>query len=78
MKKLLVLIVAVIFTLSIAAMGFAADVVKGTVSKVEGNNVTIKTKDGDKTVPVLDGKGIKVGEKIIVRDGKVKKATEGC
>jgi outer membrane lipoprotein SlyB len=79
MKKILVLLVAVIFTVAVAGISFAADV-KGAISKIEGSKITVKAADGKETTVEGDAKGLKVGDKVIVKDGKVtkKKAVEGC
>jgi outer membrane lipoprotein SlyB len=73
MKRIVMTIVVVIFTLAIAAVGFAGETVKGTVTKVDGDTITVKAADGKELTGKGDGKSIKVGEKVYVHDGKVKK-----
>ncbi len=90
MKKILVLLVALVFALGVVGLSFAADV-KGTVTKVEGKNVTVKDDKGkETTVEVKDTAGAKVGDKVEIKGGNVmkeaapaapakkKKAIEGC
>lgn len=79
MKKYLVMIVVIIFTLTIAGLGFAADM-KGSITKIDGSKITVKGADGKETTIEGDAKGMKVGDKVTVKDGKVmkKKAIEGC
>jgi type 1 fimbria pilin len=79
MKKYLVMIVVIIFTLMIAGLGFAADM-KGSITKIDGSKITVKGADGKETTVEGDAKGMKVGDKVTVKDGKVmkKKAIEGC
>lgn len=79
MKKYLVMIVVIIFTLTIAGLGFAADM-KGSITKIDGSKITVKGADGKETTVESDAKGMKVGDKVTVKDGKVmkKKAIEGC
>ncbi|MGO9378302.1 MAG: selenite/tellurite reduction operon protein ExtJ [Dissulfurispiraceae bacterium] len=79
MKRYLVLIVVIIFTLTVASLGFAADM-KGAITKIEGNKITVKGADGKEETVMGDAKGLKVGDKVTVKDGKVmkKKAIEGC
>ena len=79
MKKILVLLVALVFTLGVVGLSFAADM-KGTVSKIEGNKITVKGADGKETTVEGDAKGCKVGDKVTIKDGKIvkKKAIEGC
>jgi outer membrane lipoprotein SlyB len=90
MKKILVLLVALVFTLGVVGLSFAADV-KGTVTKIEGNKVTVKDDKGkETTVEVKDTAGANVGDKVEIKGGKVmkeaapaapakkKKAIEGC
>lgn len=97
MKKALVLSVILTFILAVTFAGFAAETkktetVQGTVTKIDGNKLTIKKDDGTEvTVEVKSVKGIKVGDKVKVKNGvvtkekekkeaspKKKKAVEGC
>ncbi len=90
MKKILVLLVALVFALGVVGLSFAADV-KGTVTKVEGKKITVKDDKGkEHTVDVKDTAGVKAGDKVEIKGGKVvkeaapaapakkKKAIEGC
>ncbi len=79
MKKFLVLLVAVVFTIGVAGLSFAADM-KGTISKIDGGQITVKGSDGKETSVAGDAKGLKVGDKVTIKDGKImkKKAIEGC
>jgi len=79
MKKVLVLLVALIFTLGVVGLSFAAEM-KGSISKIDGNKITVKGADGKETTVEGDAKGMKVGDKVTVKDGKImkKKAVEGC
>ncbi|MBP9020494.1 MAG: hypothetical protein KBG01_03070 [Syntrophobacterales bacterium] len=76
-KKLIVLLVAVVFTLGVVGLGFSAQEVKGTVFNIEGSQLTIQDDMGKKTtVKVEDPAGLKdlkVGDKVLVKDGKVSK-----
>lgn len=85
MKKAIALIVMLTFVLSLAGLALAAEV-KGTITKIEGNKLTIKQADGKEvTVEVKETKDLKVGDTVTVKDGAVtkeapkkKKAIEGC
>jgi uncharacterized protein YxeA len=79
MKKVLIVLVAIVFTVAVAGISFAADM-KGSISKIEGSKITIKAADGKETTVGGDAKGLKVGDKVAVKDGKItkKKAVEGC
>ncbi len=80
MKRILVLLVALVFTLGVVGLSFAADV-KGTVTKVEGVKITVKDSAGkETTVDVKDTAGVKAGDKVEIKDGKVskKKMISGC
>ena len=79
MKKFLVLLVVVVFTIAVAGLSFAADM-KGTITKIDGGKITVKGADGKEASVAGDAKGLKVGDKVTVKDGKVmkKKAIEGC
>ena len=53
---------------------------KGTISKIDGGQITVKGSDGKETSVAGDAKGLKVGDKVTIKDGKImkKKAIEGC
>lgn len=74
-KRILVLLIAVMFTLGVVSLGFAADVdVKGTVTKIDGKKITVKDDKGKgTTVEVKDTGGAKVGDKVVIKGGVVKK-----
>jgi outer membrane lipoprotein SlyB len=84
MKSILAVLAAAVFLLSFSVLSFAAGAeksdkmgVKGTVTKIEGNEVTVKDDMGKETA--VDGKDltdIKVGEKVIIQEGIIKKLTE--
>jgi uncharacterized protein YxeA len=83
MKRIIALLVAVIFTLGVVSLAFAAEPVMGKITKIDGNKLTVKTKDKDVTVEVKSAKDLKVGDEVTVKDGmatvaKKKKAIEGC
>ncbi|HET6515428.1 MAG TPA: hypothetical protein VFG09_09745 [Thermodesulfovibrionales bacterium] len=83
-KKIIALLVAVIFTLGVVGLAFAAEPVMGKITKIDGNKLTIKTKDKEVTVDVKSAKDLKVGDEVTVKDGVAtkaapkKKAVEGC
>jgi len=79
MKKVLVVLVAIVFTVAVAGISFAADV-RGAISKIDGGKITVRAADGKETTVEGDAKGLKVGDKVVVKDGKIvkKKAVEGC
>jgi hypothetical protein len=75
-RKLLVLLMATVFSLSLASLGLAAgDELNGTVTKIEGSTVSITDVLGnEKTVEIKNPevlKGLKVGDQAKVRDGIV-------
>jgi len=74
-KRLIVLLMVMAFTLAVAGLGFSAQDTKGTVAKIEGNKLTILDDTGKQTtVQVKDQeslKEVKVGDKVLVKDGKV-------
>jgi outer membrane lipoprotein SlyB len=76
-KKFIVLLMAMVFTLGVVGLSFSAQEIKGTVSKIEGNKLTILDDMGkEKTVKVKDLeslKDLKVGDRVLVKDGKVTK-----
>lgn len=84
-KSVIALVIAIIFTFGVATMGLAAAEVKGTVTKIDGNKVTVKDDKGkETTVEVKEVKDIKVGDKVTIKGGVVtkdkpkKKKPEGC
>jgi hypothetical protein len=80
-KAILTLFIALATTLSIASEGFSGHeeekgAVKGTVTRIEATEylITVKDDKGKETkVKVKDAAGVKVGEGIVVKDGKVAK-----
>jgi len=76
-QKILVLLIAVMFTIGVVSLGFAADV-KGTVAKIDGKKITVKDNKGkETTVEVKDTAGAKVGDKVEIKNGKVTKPAAG-
>ena len=76
MKSIITLLVAMVFTLGMVSLTFAADVkeAKGTVTKVAGMTVTIKDAAGKEVnVKVSNAKDVKVGDMVTVKDGKATK-----
>ena len=86
-KRLIVLLMTMVFTLGVVGLSFSAQAqaqeitqeIKGTVSRIDGNKLTIlDDMNKEKTVKVKDKdleslKAIKVGDRVLVRDGKVTK-----
>ncbi len=76
-KSLIVLLMAMVFTLGVVGLSFSAPEVKGTVSQIAGDKITILDSKGkEQTVKVKDMeslKEIKVGDMVSVKDGKVTK-----
>ena len=76
-KRLIVLLMAMVFTLGVVGLSFSAQEVYGTVSKVEGNTLTIVDNMGKEKTVKVEGKEslkeIKVGDRVLVKDGKVTK-----
>jgi hypothetical protein len=76
-RKLLVLLMATVFSLSLASLGNAAGMneLKGTVTKIDGGTISIKDVLGnEKTVEIKNPealKGLKVGDQAKVTDGIV-------
>jgi len=84
-KRILAMMVILVFALGIISLAFAAGEVTGKITKIEGNKLTIKAADGkENTVEVKSAKGLKVGDEVTIKDGvatkvtKKKKAIEGC
>lgn len=86
MKKALAVIVMLTFVLGLAGLVLASAEAKGTITKIDGNKLTIKQADGKEvSVEVKDAKGLKVGDSVEVKDGvakkvevKKKRVIEGC
>lgn len=75
-RKLLILLVATIFSLSLASLGISAgDELKGIVTKIDGSTVSITDVLGnEKTVEIKNPealKVLKVGDQAKVTDGIV-------
>ena len=84
MKAVLALLIALVFTFSVAALGYSAHkeetgAVKGTVTKIEPSEyeVTVKDEKGKETkVKVKDAAGAKVGDGVVIKEGKVTPAVK--
>ncbi|HEX9261362.1 MAG TPA: hypothetical protein VF893_02420 [Candidatus Bathyarchaeia archaeon] len=81
MKSIITVLVAAAFLISLASLSLAAGMgkmgVNGTVTKIEGNKVTVQDDMGkETTVDVKDVKDTKVGDKVKIEDGIIKKSTD--
>jgi outer membrane lipoprotein SlyB len=76
-KRLLILLVAIVFTFSVAGLSFSAQEVKGTVTKIEGSKLTIMDDLGkEKIVKVKNQEGLKeitLGDRVSIKDGMLTK-----
>jgi hypothetical protein len=68
MKKILLLSIALTFVFALANLSFAANEyqTKGIVTKINGNQITIKDDKGKETTFEGNANGIKAGDKILV------------
>lgn len=77
MKKVLALLIAMVFTVGVAGLAFAQDS-KGTVTKIEAKKVTVKDEKGkETTVEVKEAGGAKVGDAVEIKGGVVKVLKKG-
>jgi len=81
MKSIITALVAAAFLLSLASLSLAAGAdkmgVNGTVTKIEGNKVTVQDDMGkETTVDVKDVKDTKIGDKVKIEGGVIKSPTE--
>jgi len=78
-KRLLILLVAIVFTLSVAGLSFSAQEAKGIVTKIEGSKLTIMDDVGkEKIVKIKDQESLKeitLGDRVSVTDGMLTKET---
>jgi len=76
-KKFIVLLIAMVFTLGVVGLSCSSQEIKGTISKIEGDTLGIVDDTGkEKTVNVKDLeslKGVTVGDRVLVKDGRVTK-----
>jgi ABC-type enterochelin transport system substrate-binding protein len=77
MRKLVVILTALVFVVGLVSAGFAAGTAKtakaeGTVVKVEGKKVTVREAKG-KEVTIETDKTVKVGDKVTIENGKIVK-----
>jgi cation transport ATPase len=87
-KSIVALLVLIIFTVGTIGIAFAAEKgaveLKGTITKIEGNKITVKDAAGkETTVEVKSTANIKVGDRVTVKDGEVtrerpRRVIEGC
>ncbi len=84
MKKYFVILLVVMFLMGVSSFGFSAHKeekgeLKGTITKIEPTEyeVTVKDEHGKEVkVKVKDGAGLKVGESVVVKGGKVMPAVK--
>jgi small-conductance mechanosensitive channel len=81
MKSIITVLMAAIFLLSLASFSLAAGAekmgVKGTITKIEGNKVTVQNDMGkETTVDVKDVKDTMVGDKVKIENGVIKKSAD--
>lgn len=69
MKKIMVTLILTAFVLGITGFGFAANEVqlKGVITKISGNKITIKDDAGKETIVEGTLKGIKVGDSVLIK-----------
>lgn len=76
-KRSIILLMATVFILGVVGLSFSAQEIKGTVAKIDGNKLTIQDEMGKEvTISVEDPmtlKNLKVGDRVLVKDGKVTK-----
>lgn len=79
-KNILALALVLMMSLGVVSLGFGAEAVSGKITKIEGNNLTIKEDGKEVKVEVKSAEGLKVGDSVKVKDGtaKKKKVIEGC
>ena len=80
-SKSMSVLVVVVFLFGLAYLSFAAEgsktaAVKGSITKIEGNMVTVQDKTGkETTVKVKDVSGLQVSDTVKIKDGVAKKMT---
>lgn len=79
-KKLLALVLVLMLSLGVVSLAFSAETVSGKITKIDGNNLTIKEDGKEVKVEVKSVEGLKTGDTVKVKDGvaKKKKVIEGC
>jgi len=77
MKKILFLVIAVFFVLSSSSISFTvAESYEGTVVKISGDKITVKSDQGKVATVIGNVKDLKVGDKVRVHEGKITIAKE--
>jgi hypothetical protein len=84
MRTVFALLIGFVFMLNLAGVGYAGHkdekgTVKGTITKMEASEYTVTVKDdkGKETkVNVKDAGGLKVGDSVVVKDGKIAPAVK--
>jgi predicted RNA methylase len=80
-KKILSIICALALSVGTGSLALAAEKVKGKITAIEGNTLTIGCEDKAVKVEVENPGDFKVGDKVKCKDGKCKKkrkVVEGC
>lgn len=79
-KKLLALVLVLVLSLGVVSLAISSEALSGKITKIEGNNLTLKEDEKEVKVEVKSAEGLKVGDKVKIKDGvaKKKKVIEGC
>ncbi len=92
-KSIVALLIIIAFTVGATGLAFAtknvagketADI-RGTVTKIEDNKITVKVADKKETTVEVKKlpEGLKIGDRVVVKDGEVtrerpRRVIEGC
>lgn len=75
-KRLIVFLMVTAFIFGVVSMGVSAQEIKGIVAKIEGDQLTLLDDKGQEKTVKVDEKSlreVKVGDRVLVKDGKVTK-----
>lgn len=84
MRTVLALLTVIVFTFAAAGVGYSTHkdekgTIKGTITKIEPSEYEITVKDDkgkEMKVKVKDAAGLKVGEGVVIKDGKAMPAVK--
>ncbi len=77
MKKSFMVFMVMVFLLWCSGISLAAyDMFLGTITKIDGKNITIKAENGDEKIVKGSARGLAVGDKVTVKNGKIVKGVE--
>jgi hypothetical protein len=70
MKKFLITLMALALVIAFSSLSLAANIA-GTIVKIDDGKITVLGADGQKTTVAGDAKGLRIGDRVTIENGKI-------